>query len=128
MLVMHGTDDTEVPFAQALELANDYRAAGATVDLNAVEDGRHLFRDEGPDQLAATVLRFYSAIFDEAGSGQAALNRTTAPANVNDRMSAAVRAARICRCHGGSPGVRAFDNAPLAATVDWVSALASVCR
>ncbi len=63
LLVMHGTDDSDVPFAQALELVNAYRAAGAPVDLSVVSGGRHLFRDEKPDPLGATVLRFLQRAF-----------------------------------------------------------------
>jgi len=62
LLIMHGTADTDVPFARAVELSNAYRAAGASVDLTAVEHGRHLFPGEDPTELGEVVLRFLNRV------------------------------------------------------------------
>jgi acetyl esterase/lipase len=58
-LIFHGTQDANVPLAQAQELADKLKQAGATVKVEMVEDG-HTFRTpEARKQLAFESLMFF---------------------------------------------------------------------
>ena len=49
--IHHGTDDTQVPFAQSVEFVEALRAAGGTVDFIVVEGSDHFWT--GAPDLAA---------------------------------------------------------------------------
>jgi acetyl esterase/lipase len=62
LLIMHGTADQFVPFGQARQLAQAYRAAGAQVELIAVPGGAHLFTGTPAEQVTEPVLSFLAAV------------------------------------------------------------------
>lgn len=60
-LILHGTDDDLVPFAQGRRLAEALRARGAEADLHPVEGANHLWvgiSDEGVEECFARSLGF----------------------------------------------------------------------
>jgi acetyl esterase/lipase len=59
-LIVHGTEDDEVPVAQAQELYDKLKAAGVPVSLSLINGG-HTFRTpEARRQLAAETLDFFT--------------------------------------------------------------------
>jgi acetyl esterase/lipase len=58
-LIVHGTQDSDVPMAQAEELADELKGAGVSVKLVKIEDG-HTFRmPEARKQLAFETQTFF---------------------------------------------------------------------
>jgi acetyl esterase/lipase len=62
-LVVHGTNDPEVPIAQAQELVDTLQAKGVSVSLLKIDDG-HTFQGAGRLQLAIETLAFFHQYLD----------------------------------------------------------------
>jgi acetyl esterase/lipase len=58
-LIIHGTQDTDVPMAQAEELADKLKQAGVSVKLVKVEDGHTFQKPEARKQLAFESQTFF---------------------------------------------------------------------
>jgi acetyl esterase/lipase len=60
-LIVHGTADTLVPYAQSTELNNALKRAGVDVLFQTVPGGNH----GGPEYQSAAILRLYKNFFDK---------------------------------------------------------------
>jgi acetyl esterase/lipase len=60
-LIVHGTADTLVPYAQATEFTDALKKAGAEVLLQTIPGGKH----GGPEFMSARAIRLYKNFFDK---------------------------------------------------------------
>ncbi|MBM2619552.1 alpha/beta hydrolase [Actinoplanes sp. LDG1-06] len=63
LLVMHGTSDELIPYAQALHLAAAYEKAGVACALHPVDKARHGFPGLPQARLLPPVLTFLRSVF-----------------------------------------------------------------